>query len=224
MNRTVVDCPFAAIGFDCDTRLTAAQYLEMRALGFRFAIRYLGDLASAEVDDALNAGLLVGAVQHAHAADWVVGSLGHTGAEDGARAARDALYAELPTSLPLYCDLEEPSPTTSVASVHAYSAGWCAAVVAAGFEARVYWGAGMPGSPVELYQLAFTGYWRSFSNVITPWGRGYQMMQLFQYPRGELLVRDAFPSCSPLVAGVAIDVDVAGSDYKGGRPRFVAGV
>src|SRR4029077_19885746 len=184
MNRIVVDCPHGAIGFDTNTRLSLEQYRVLRALGFRFAIRYLGDLKSDEVDDALAADLMLGVVQHAHYSGWDVGN--HPGSDDGKRAVSDAHAAALPL-MPLFADLEEPSPSTTVTDIEQWSAQWCAAVVHPGHEAQVYWGAGMPGDSKQLYQLAFTGYWSSFSNVIVPWRCGYKMRQLYHFPKGECL-------------------------------------
>lgn len=221
MNRIVVEAPHGALGFDTDTRPSLEQYKELRALGFRFVIRYLGDLTSEEVDDALEADLMIGAVQHAHYPGWVMGDPGHTGTEDGRRAVADANTAALP-QMPLFCDLEEPHASTTVSLVHQYSADWCAAVTRSGHEGEVYWGAGMPGNSKDVYELAFTGYWSSFSNVAIPWRCGFKMRQLYHFPKGECLVRDVFPSASALVANVAIDVNVAFSDHLGRRVKLCA--
>jgi hypothetical protein len=219
MNRVLVDVPHGAIGFDTDTTLSAAQYRECYALGFRFAIRYLGDLTSDEVDAALASNMLLGVVQHAHLPGWTVTPL--LGQADGRRAVVDANAAGLPP-MPIFIDLEEPAPETTINDLHEYSYECCKIVRGAGHEAGVYWGAGLPGDAQGVYHLAFTRYWKSFSNVITPWRRGYQLLQLFHFPKGECLVRDVFPEASPLVANVAIDVDVALSDYQGSRPRMLA--
>ncbi len=219
LRRALVDCPYG-LGFDTDTRLAFEQYRELRALGLRFAGRYLGDLTSEEVDDANGADLGIIPIQHAHVAGWQVGEGAHTGAADGRAAVADANHAALPP-MPLWCDLEEVHPSTTIEQVHQYAAEWCAQVKASGFEGRVYWGAGMPGDPHDVYMLQFDGYWKSFSNVAAPWRRGWQMVQLYCYPRGECLVRDVFPLASSLVANVAIDLDAACADYLGGRPRMV---
>jgi hypothetical protein len=52
--------------------------------------------------------------------------------------------------------------------------------------------------------------------------RGYQMRQLFHYPTGECRVADVFAGAPLEVANTLIDVDVAYSDYKGGRVTAVA--
>jgi hypothetical protein len=220
MNRIVVDVPHGSLGFDCDQRLSLEQYQGMRALGFRFVMRYLGDLTSDEVDDALGADMMIGAIQHAHLSGWTVDA--HPGAEDGRRAVRDANMAALPL-MPLWADLEEPSPSTTTAQIAQWSAEWCAAVVHPGHEAEVYWGAGMPGDAKQVYQLAFTGYWSSFSNVVVPWRCGFKMRQLYHFPKGECLVRDVFPQGAPaIVADVPIDVNVAFNDYLGRKVRLCA--
>jgi len=221
MRRIVVDAPHGALGFDCDTRLSREQYSAARALGFRFVARYLGDLTSDEVDDCIGSGLLLLPVQHAHAPGWIVGEGGHTGAEDGRRAVADANAAALP-QMPLWFDLEQPHTATTPAQVHQYAAEACAAVGRPGFEGRVYWGAGMPGNEHDVYMLQFTGYWKSFSNVVTPWKRGFQLIQLFRYPRGECYVREVFPLAPASIADVLIDVDVACSDYEGSSAKMLA--
>lgn len=222
MNRAIVDCPFGSVGFDCDVRLSLEQYRELRTFGLRFAIRYLGDLTTEEVDDANAADVGIVPIQHAHAPGWLVGSPGHTGAEDGRRAINDANAAALPP-VPIWCDFEEPSVSTTIAEAHQYAAEWCA-VVSGGKhpDPGVYWGSGNPGSSEDVYRLAFVRYFKSFSDVVTPHRRGYQLIQLYHFPQGELLVREAFPQASPLVANVAIDLDVACSDYLGSRPKMVA--
>jgi hypothetical protein len=218
ITRTTVFASHGALGLDTDTRLSLEQYTELCALGFQFVTRYLGDLTTEEVDDILTSGLLLNAVQHAHTPGT---GLAGRGADDGRRAVSDAAKAGLPPT-ELWADIEEPSPSTTVSVLTQYSAEWCAAVVVAAHTAGVYWGASNPGSAQDVYHLAFTGYWKSFSNVVTPFRRGYKMVQLYHYPKGECVVRDVFQNGSPLVANVAIDVDVAQSDYLGGRPRMVA--
>jgi glycoside hydrolase-like protein len=217
--RQVVDVPHGAIGFDTDTRWTGAQYAEARSLGFRFAFRYLGDLSSEEVDEALGADMMISAIQHAHPPGWECSV--QLGADDGARAVRDARSALLPPGLPLWADLEEVATGTGPSLVAGYSQAWCAHVVGAGFPAGVYWGAGMPGDSQQLYQLPFTSYFKSFSNVVTPWRRGYQLYQLFHFPRGECIVADVYPDASSLTRNLAIDVIAACSDYVGSRARML---
>jgi hypothetical protein len=221
MRRVVVDVRPGALGFDTDARLTRAQYAEMRSLGFEFAERYLGDLTTEEVDDCLGAGLLLQPLQHAHLAGWLPSE--GFGLADGERAVRDAQRAEIPP-MPLFADLEEPLAGTTTVEVFAHCRGLCPPMVQAGYEAGVYWGAGMPGDGRFLYSLPFTRYWKSFSDVVTPWRRGWQLVQLYSFPLGQVLVREVFPQASDLVGGRLIDLDVAQSDYLGSRPRMLAGV
>lgn len=219
MNRVLVDVRPGAVGFDTDTRLSREQYAEMRTLGFAFAERYLGDLTSEEVDDCLASGLLLQPLQHAHTAGWTPSDV--HGQADGHRALRDASVAGLPP-MPLFFDFEEPIVGASTLEVEAHSLALCRIVQGARYEAGVYWGARMPGDSHFLYRLPFTRYWKSFSDVVTPWLRGWQLVQLYCYPLGQTFVRDLFPDASPLVAHLAIDLDVAQSDYRGSRPKMLA--
>jgi len=214
--RLAVPCPAGALGFDTDERPTAAQYQLLRALGFRFACRYLGDLTSAEVDDALDAGVGIIPVQHAHLPGWSPDTL--KGADDGARAVHHAAVAGLPACT-LWADIE--GCAGSAADLAGYVRAWCASPVKAGFEAGGYIGSGTPGDSETLWRLDFTGYWKSQSDVPTPARRGWRLIQLFAPPYGSCTVGDVFPGCSPAVRELTIDVDVAQSDYLGALPKMI---
>jgi hypothetical protein len=84
---------------------------------------------------------------------------------------------------------------------------WSAAVVAAGFEAGLYVGAGCPLTDAQLFALPHVSrYWHSCSRVADVKIRGYCMRQL----------------SPPNVwcAGVLVDRDVVEPDYEGGLPTF----
>ena len=218
MGRVTVTIPHAALGFDSDQRWTRAQYAAMRLLGFRFAIRYLGDLTSDEVDDAHAADIGIVPVAHAHLPGWMPSA--QLGADDGRRVVHDLTIAGLPPC-EVWADLEGVALTATRELVQAYSVAWCAPVHATSNDASVYVGAQVPADPHSLYALPFTGYWQSESDVPTPWRRGYKLIQLFAAPKGECLVRDVYPDAPPIVAHMAIDADVTRSDYLGGRCRMV---
>ena len=148
---------------------------------------------------------------------------GALGTQDGERAVSSAAFAGLPVALPLWCDLEEPEATTTHDAVSTYARHWCLPVASRGPEAsaRVYVGAGVPCDGQQLYHLAFTGYWQSFSNVPTPFRRGYQMRQIYAAPSGSCRVRDVFSAASALVGDLMIDVDVTESDFLGSRPKML---
>jgi hypothetical protein len=216
--RKVVACPFASLGVDTATRPTREQYAALAALGVRWVARYLGDLTSAEIGDAHAAGLGVVAVQHAHAPGWQ--PLVTLGDADGRRAVNDARAAGIPP-MTLWCDLEGLAPTADVQAVQVYAVAWCNAVRASGFEAGVYLGEGVPGTAQSYYALPFVAYWKSQSMVATPARRGWQLIQLYNWPRGECRVGDVFPGAPASVAALLVDFDVAGSDYLGGFPTML---
>lgn len=219
MARRTVAVPHAALGFDTITRLSRDQYVAMRVLGFRFAVRYLGDLTHDEVDDCcLHAGLGIIPVQHAHAVGWTPSA--ELGEADGTRAVRDALAAGLPHT-ELWADLEGCAPSTTQAQVLAWSIAWCRPVTITSNEAGVYEGSETPEDAHSLYSLPFTGYWESESAVPAPWRRGFKLIQLFRAPQGQCLVRDIYPDAPALVRNLQIDADVSRSDYLGGVCKMV---
>ena len=220
MNYRVVDVAPGALGFDTIAQLSAEQYVAMRALGFRFRWGYLGDLHTAEIDLSISAGVGIMVVQHARANGWQ--PTGAKGAEDGARAVRDAEVAGLPNTLSLWCDLESPATSATAFDIAMYSAAWCKAIHEDGRPAKVYVGYALPCGAQDLWELPFTGYAKSFSDVPAPAHRGFQMMQLFaSYPKGECLVREAFPTAPASVANLLIDIDVTQLDYLGARPQML---
>jgi hypothetical protein len=219
----VVELPHAALGFDSWSGITAAQYADLRKLGFVFAVRYLDNLTVAEIGSCLDSGLKLALVQASRKPGWRPGPA--FGTEDGARARRQAIALGIPFDADIFCDLETPDPaTTTAADVDAYARAYCPELVSGGYHAKVYIGSGLPPKldEVALYKLPYTGYWSSFSRVSDVASRGYQMRQLFFYPTGECKVVDVFPQAPASVAGLRIDADIASSDYKGGRVRALA--
>lgn len=220
MSYKVVDVLPGSIGFDTIEALTADQYTAMRALGFKFRWGYLGDLHVDEIAKATAAGVGVMVIQHARALNWNPDST--KGAEDGARAVRDAQSAQLPAALPLWADIEGCADNATFADVDAYSKTWCAAVAGSGHPAEVYCGWKLPADAEQLWSLPFTGYAKSFSSLITPAKRGYKLLQLFStFPKGECFVRDFDPAAPASVASINIDIDVAQCDYLGARPKML---
>lgn len=218
----VIELPHGALGFDCWTPLSILQYRAMRALGFRFAARYLDDITTEELNGLLGEGLYYVPVQTARKPGWRPSSV--TGTEDGVRSRQMAIKLGLPMGLNIFRDFETPDPLTTLAEAQADADSWCIEQHPGGYDAKVYIGAGMPPglTPDALYKLPYVGYWGSFSRIPDVAVRAYQMRQLFHYPSGECRVSDVFPEAPLEVANVLIDVDVAFSDYKGGRVTAVS--
>jgi len=219
----LVHLPHAALGFDCFTLPTALQYQAMRELGFIFHVGYLDNTTTENLNDCLAAGLYWVPVQRARGGGWTPSS--ETGGEDGARARRDGIRLGLPAELNMFRDFEGCNPLTTLTQMEADSVSWCTEMNPTGFVGKVYLGGGLPAgvTPEFLYRnLAYRGYWASFSRVPDVAVRSYQMRQLYRDPRGECVVSDVFPDAPPEVAGMGIDADIALSDYLGGRVNAVA--
>jgi hypothetical protein len=221
MTLAVVDCPIGCLGFDSWSLFSADQYKALRALGFRFGTHYLDNLTLAGINNVVQADLMLNVVQASHPPNWEVTP--ELGAADGTRAVRQAAALLPPLDFDLWCDWEAPSIYTTADDMSAYAREWCARAVAYRCRPKVYVGAGMPAKldAVALYQLPFVGYWESQSDVSRVAICGYQTHQLFKYPTGQHHVSDIFPDAPPSVAGLLIDGDYTGCDFKGRRPRMI---
>lgn len=200
--RAVAAVP-GATGVDCVTVLDAAHAVALREAGVYFAGRYLGHTTAAELTCILNAGLQCTFVAgYSRMPGWVPTQ--EEGAADGAFAVAKAQDLALPPVTTIWLDLETWIGGDPVAWVNA-AAG---AIQAASFEAGLYVGYNdAPLSPLALYHLAVTRYWKSCSRVPTPATRGFCMIQ---------------SDPNVLVAGVQVDRNVVQADALGCVPTFVA--
>ena len=221
--RSVVEIRPGALGFDCDERLTREQYGAMRSLGCEFACRYLGDapgdLTSTEIDDANSQDVGIVLLMHAYAAGWTPETC--PGRLYGDAGVRHAMACKAPMGSELWADVEGLADGVTQESVILWSGGVTRAIMAAGYVSSGYIGAGVPCDSHGLYMLAFTGYWQSESEVPPVENRGYRMIQLFVWPRGEALVREIWQDAPQSVRDLLVDLDVAQSDKRGVRPRMI---
>lgn len=187
-----VPAPFPALGADCVSTLTAESAQGLYDAGIRFAMRYLGGLTSAELQAILSAGLLVGLVTYADVFD-------------GPRAVAELRELAIPAGVVVWLDIEGIGPDTSADRVTASVNAWAAAVSSAGYVPGLYVGANACLTSPQLYALDVVRYWRSASLVPEP-ACGYCLTQL---------------SPTITLAGISIDVDVVGHDYRGRAPTFV---
>lgn len=214
----LVELPHGALGFDSFTPLSQAQYGAMRALGFRWATRYLDNLSKSELAAALAQGVFLNLISAAPSPQsWTPGP--DVGSAAGTRARLAAIALGVPPGMNLWRDLETPSATTTVTDVQLDARAFCSELAAGGYVGKVYVGSGLP---VELdaralYGLAYKGYWESFSQVAGIAVRGYELRQLFHFPSGDCAVSDVFAGAPSNVAALRIDVDVAHFDYRGDR-------
>jgi hypothetical protein len=188
LHGKVVSAAPGLIGFDTDTKLTAAKAKDFYNRGFRFCVRYLtrssdkpspGDISQNEAALILKAGLALGAVQHVAPRGWKPSAA--LGKQYGRRAADSAKAASLPAGMNLWLDLEGVSSTSSHQDVIDYCNTWFDVVEADGYVSGLYVGAETILSGTELFlKLKTRHYWKSGSTVPDIPHRGYQMVQYIE--------------------------------------------
>jgi hypothetical protein len=202
-----------AVGFDCDTPLTAVQCKAFAVARFQFAARYLSrgeevstDLQRAEVEAIHQAGLALVPVQHVAVAPWMPSA--GLGSVLGKEAAADAEFIGCPTGVVLWLDLEGVVLGAPAAEVIAFCNNWDAEVRSAGYISGVYVGASSGLSASQLYRdLRTSHYWRSLSGSAPDVDvRGFQVNQSF----------------GGTLAGVEYDRDVVYRDRLGDLPVWWA--
>ena len=106
----------------------------------------------------------------------------------------------------VYVDFESPESDRLGCLLYGNAAAH--AIKQGGSPPGVYVGWGLPFSSSELYwSLAFTGYWKSLSDVPDVAVRGYQMIQ--------------HGPANQLVCGVTVDIDTIQADQKGNVPQWL---
>lgn len=186
-----VQAPFPALGVDCVTTLSADHASALRAAGLRFACRYLGSLSAPELSDILAAGMMACPVTYADRFD-------------GAASVADLEELHVPTGVTVWLDVEGVSnvaPNELIEQINA----WANVIAGAGYQPGLYVGANGVLSAAELYSLQVVRYWRSMSLVPEP-ACGYCLTQL---------------QPTIVLAGVSVDVDVIGHDYRGRLPTMI---
>lgn len=204
MSYSVVPAPFPALGFDCVTTLTAASAQALKSAGMTFAIRYLGSVTPSELGFILGAGLLFMPVTFSRAPGWI--PTGALGTLDGQRDLGQIQALELPQGCTVWLDLE--GAAGSATTVAAWVSSRAAVIRRAGYDVGLYVGAGDVLNGQQLYSLAgIDRYWRSLSDVPTPDGCGFSLLQLWK---------------TVTVAGTEVDVDCVQYDYLDRVPFMVA--
>lgn len=212
---TVRSAPSGASGFDCDTKLSAADVTAAIASGFTFCVRYLtlargqdaGDLSVAEGTTIVNGRLALMAVQHA--------AFGPVTSEKGTRfgdnAVANAREAGLPAGVNVWLDLEEIAASSSTAGIIAYCTNWFGEVHGGGYVPGIYVGANCGLSGDQLFALPFQHYWKSGSAVPPIPTRGYQLVQTI-----DPSLRIGHGST------VEIDTNRTHTDHLGGNAQWLA--
>jgi len=209
---TVAPCS-DAVGFDCSAKLTSQTAKQLAAMGFRFAVRYVGLSQPNAADiDSIEMGIIledIGAlwlVQHPLNPGW--SPSGQLGQAHGTAAARNAKAAGYLPAANLWQDLEGVSSTSKPQDVIDYCNEWGNAVIAAGFLHGLYVGYDAILSAQELYALpTVRSYWSDFGNRSVAI-RGFAMKQL----TNDTVIPDLpFP----------IDLDLVHADMLGARPTWM---
>jgi len=197
-------------GVDTVSRITHAQALALYGAGYRFAVRYLGHISSAEVIDITSAKMaLLFVAGYSRKPGWTPTAA--MGLQDGTQAIAHAQeLGAIGTSI--YVDLEGTDCPKGIAheKIDCLLYGNTVAhVIKQGKSpAGVYVGWGLPFTPFELYwAFAFTGYWKSCSQVPDVAVRGYQMIQ--HSPPNQR------------VCGVTVDINTIQADHKGSVPQWL---
>jgi Domain of unknown function (DUF1906) len=191
-------------GVDTIAHITYEQAKALYAAGYRFAVRYLGHISPAEVIDITSGGLaLLFVAGYSRRPGWV--PTASMGAQDGCQV--NAHLLELgATGTSIYVDFEGPAGDKAACLLYGNAAAH--AIQHGGSPAGVYVGYGIPLDSVELYwSLAFTGYWKSLSNVPDIDIRGYQMIQ--------------HGPANQKVCGVQVDINTIQADRKGNVPQWL---
>lgn len=195
-----------ARGVDTITHFGTTLAAGIKASGYSYVVRYLGALTVAERNIILKADLALIAVGYSRRPGWHP-SL-DLGDSDGLHAIANARTAGLLEGMTLYCDLEGPSGTSD--DCITYVNAWASRVQAAGFEAGLYVGYGIPLTAHQLYwSLKTTAYWDSCSKNPLVDVRGFSMFQ--HHPPNQK------------VAGGIVDVNHIEADQKGSTPNWLIG-
>lgn len=206
--------PVGARGFDTSAAVESESQAQLIFnCNYLFAIRYLtvpdnplriDPLTAQEASWLLDAGIAVGLVQLYQSQANISASQGTT---DGQSAASQAKDLGAPSGMVIWADVEGINP--SAVPIVQYLQSWSAAIADAGYAPGVYSAALQTSDFNQLTTI--NHFWQSgagmeFTGTLGNPRRGYQLLQL--NPPNQV------------VAGLAIDVDVAQKDNNGWEASF----
>ena len=198
---TIAPLPSGAQGVDTILTFTPARAKALKAAkSYSFVVRYLGALTAAEAQNLHDQGLGISAVTFGGRNGWQPSA--QAGTVAGQTAVAHARVAGCPPGMTLYFDAEGPGAGGQALIDHLNT--WARVVQNAGYVAGLYVGWGLGLTSTQLYQLAFTAYWKSCSNVPPVAVRGYHMVQ--QGPPNRY------------VNGLLVDINTVQADAKGNTP------
>jgi hypothetical protein len=202
----IAPIPIRSLLIDTIGELSIPNLTAARNSGAEGVIAYLGgNLTAQAVANCFGMNLGLVPVNYSRADGWI--PTADLGTEDARKSVASLSALGLPMlGLDDWCDVEGcgADPT-------AYCEAWWNIVAhdGAGRNGKMYVGAGtLLGGP-QLYDLPFTGYWRSGSQVSEP-GCGVQMVQLFPFDR-------------QLSSGIQVDWNVTQWDKKNRAPNWIKG-
>lgn len=169
-------------------------------------IRYCENITPSELAGILSTGLGVTLVGESRANGWIPSAI--SGSADGLREVTKVRSLGIPNGITIGCDLEGIGGTAQ--DTIDYCRAWCDVVQPAQDIAMAYVGEDVPLTAEQLYQLPFTRYWHSLSEVSNVSNVGYCLIQLF--PTLNL----GLPT-----GALAVDLDVVQQDKRGRVPTMV---
>lgn len=204
-----------AVGFDCSAKLNAQSAKIAAAMGFKFAVRYVGlshpnagDIDVGELSVILGEIGALWLVQHPRLPGWTPNA--HLGQTDAIAAVRNAdAVGYLPGSV-LWQDLEGVAADSSSTAVIDYCGAYGETLLAGGYLHGLYDGFSSILTPLQLYSALGTvkTYWAASPSYVLP-VRGFAVTQVVE----DFYVR---------ALGFKIDIDFAGQDVLGDRPMWMA--
>lgn len=196
MKAAVAVASAVSLKFGCDTlaTLTAPDFARLRAAGIVWRAGYIDHVTPTELEAQLAAGIAFAPVTYALELD-------------AAHILARLEVLGVPKGVTVWLDIERVKDALDAADITARINACSKALVAAGYQAGVYVGAGCPLDEAALFALPYVSrYWHSCSDVPRVRARGYCM---HQHRPNDVIVE-----------GEDVDVDTVEPDYKGGLPVF----
>lgn len=201
MTMQIWEPPPGTRGVDTYSTVTKGQACWLKANGYDFVVRYLGNLSPEERDVLLDKGLAIGLVTFAK--EW-----------SGMLALQHLARLAIPSNATVFLDVEdvEMNAQTLIGAIQT----WSRPIVGGGFDPGCYFGAKCLLTSEEMYALPQTRkYWHSCSRVVDRFGKEAA-------PQCGWVMRQLFPPDVVLPCGLKVDFDVVEDDYSSRKVHLVA--
>lgn len=175
------------LSFDVNQPLSSEQAEDFVNAGYEAVARYIprtkslskGCISQTELNDILNAGLLLYFVQHCPLPTWM--PTAELGTEYGQYAVEYAKEVGIPEGVNIYLDLEGVSTSALSKDILTYCETWYDQVALGGFVPGIYVGWKNGLTPGQLFHdLSFEHYWKAYNYDDGVLVRGYQIVQTTQ--------------------------------------------